>query len=362
MYDLDSAGIRPHPGNWVPGNWNRTRSGGDVNDKWVLPSLISRIGRTASALTAIIEALLLVAFVIVACGTGKRTVETPKVVATTSIVGDVVAAVGGSAIDLTVLLPRGTDPHGFEPSPRDVVALSGSDVVFINGAGLEEFLEPLLVAADVESSVIDLSSGLATRGLDHDETGNHRTASHSTEKKPIVDPHVWLDPNNVVQWTNEIEEALVGLDPGNAEHYAARADSFRALLRRLDIWIQEQLDGIPAERRLLVSDHAALGYFADRYGFAQVGSIYPGFSTLSEPSAKELSRLEDAIRARNVSAIFVGAAVNPRLAQRLADDIDVRVVRLYVGSLSSPNEPAPSYIELLRYDVTAIASALKDGP
>lgn len=319
------------------------------------PTLNSWLQRIPCALGVLFAAVLTMA-----CGATHKTSGGLQVVATTSIVGDVVAAIGGEAIRLTVLLPRGTDPHSFEPSPRDLVTLSDADVVFKNGAGLEDFLEPLLGAANVELSVIDLSAGIETRILEQGEIRNHRHASHNAMEKATVDPHVWLNPLNVVKWTQNIEAALTSADSANTDHYASRADSLRTLLESVDVWIQEQLNVIPRKRRLLVSDHAALGYFADRYDFTQVGAIYPGFSTLSEPSARELSRLEDTMQALSVSAIFVGTTVNPRLAQQLADDIGIGVVRLYIGSLSTVDGPAPSYLSLLQYNVRAIARALSE--
>jgi ABC-type Zn uptake system ZnuABC Zn-binding protein ZnuA len=275
--------------------------------------------------------------------------ERLRVVATTTIVGDVVRAVGGDAIALTVLLPVGADPHTFEPTPQDVAAVADAHVVFVNGAGLEVFLEPLLANAGGGAKVVVVSAGIPFRRLGSEHEG----------EAGEVDPHVWFDPLNVVIWTRNIERALSTLDPANSETYAANAARYEAALRELDAWIREQVAQVPPQRRKLVTDHAVFGYFADRYGFEQVGAIMPGFSSAAQPAAQELARLEDAIRALGVPAVFVGTTVNPTLAQRIAEDTGVQLVFLYTGSLSEPGGPADSYLALMRYNVTAIVEALK---
>ena len=283
------------------------------------------------------------------------TLETPRlkqgeklrVVATTTIVGDVVRAIGGEAIDLTVLLPVGADPHTYEPIPQDMAAVAEAHVIFINGAGLEGFLERLLRNAGGKAAVVSVSEGIQFRKLE----GGARPGE--------IDPHVWFNPLNVIVWVHNIERTLCILDPANAEVYKANARQYEEALRELDVWIAEQVASIPPSRRKLVTDHAAFGYFAERYGFEQIGAIFPGFSTASEPSAQELAELEDSIRNLGVPAIFVGKTVNPDLAYRIARDTGVQVVFLYTGSLSEPEGPAGDYISFMRYDVSAIVEALK---
>jgi ABC-type Zn uptake system ZnuABC Zn-binding protein ZnuA len=275
--------------------------------------------------------------------------EKLQVVATTSIVADVVKNVGGDLIDLTVLMPLGTDPHTFEPTPQDAAAVADAHVVFISGAGLEVFLEPLLESAGGgEAKVVPVSYGIELKSEGEHEYENGE-----------FDPHTWFDPNNVMVWTHNIEHALIALDPGNAEVYAANAGAYGAKLQELDAWIREQVDQVPEANRELVTDHTAFTYFVHRYEFKQIGAAFPGYSTLAEPSAQDLAALEDAIREFGVKAVFVGLTVNPSLAQRLADDTGTRLVFLYTGSLSEPGGPAEDYISLMRYNVSAIVDALK---
>lgn len=274
--------------------------------------------------------------------------ERVRVVATTDIVADVVANVGGDRIQLTTLIPTGTDPHAFEPTPQDGVAVSQAHVVFANGAGLERFLEPLLESAG-RPPVVYLSQGIKLLSMQGE-------AVHADAHE--ADPHIWTDPRNVITWTHTIETALKTLDPAGADQYAANAQAYVAALEELDEWIRAQVAPIPPDRRQIVTDHRLFAYFARAYGFTQVGAVVPAYSTAAEPSAQELAELEDAIRKLGVKAILVGNTVNPALAQRVAQDTGVQLVFIYTGSLGQAGQ-ADSYIAYMRYNVEAIVAALK---
>jgi manganese/iron transport system substrate-binding protein len=274
-----------------------------------------------------------------------------SVVATTTIVGDVVKQIGGDAIMLSTVLPVQSDPHSFEPTPQDIARVAEADVIFANGAGLEEFLEPLIESAGAGDKVIDLSEGIqliaSTSNLETDQNDHH------------ADPHVWTDPTNLILWTQVISETLSELDPANAETYRANAAAYQEQLAELDAWIREQVALIPPENRKLVTDHLTLVYFANEYGFSQVGAIIPGYSTLAEPSAQELAALVDRISELDVPAIFVGNTINPALADRLTEDTGTQLVFLYTGSLSEAGGEADSYLAYMKYNVSAIVNALK---
>lgn len=272
-----------------------------------------------------------------------------KIMATTTIVGDVVRQIAGSQNQVTTLLPEGADPHSFQPAPQDIVKVADADVIFANGAGLEEFLQPLLKNADSKAEVVPLSDGLQLL----DAQGSQ------AEEHPGGDPHTWFDPNNVIQWTQVIEAKLSTLDPANAQAYAANAQKYRDQLKELDAWIQDQVAQVPSANRKLVSDHTSFTYFAHRYGFTQEGAILPGYSTMAEPSAQELASLEDTIRSLGVKAVFVGVTTNKSLSERVARDTGTRLVFLYTGSLSGTEGPAASYLGLMRFDVSEIVKALK---
>jgi ABC-type Zn uptake system ZnuABC Zn-binding protein ZnuA len=289
------------------------------------------------------------------------------VVATTTIVGDVLANVAGDNIELTVLLPTDTDPHSFDPSPQDIAAVANADLVFANGAGLEEFMDNLLENAGGDAVVVHASEQVdflefGAEEHEHEEDGEeheHEEEGEDHHHHEGIDPHVWFDPNNVIVWVAAIESNLSQHDPAYAETYAANAQAYIAELEDLDTWIEAQVALIPAENRKLVTDHTVFGYFAARYGFEQVGAVVPGYSTLAQPSAQELAALADAIGEYDVKAVFVGNTVNPSLTEQVAQDTDVQLIFLYSGSLSAANGEAPTYLDLMRYDVNAIVEALK---
>lgn len=274
------------------------------------------------------------------------------VVATTSILADVVGRVGGDEIDLVSLIPIGVDPHAFEPTPRDAQALATADVVFINGFGLESFLEGLIRQAGGSAPVVSASRGIAPLPFEEGEDHAEEEGEHG------ADPHTWLDPNNVIQWTENIEAALSALDPNRAEAYRANGAAYRAELATLDREIRDDVSRIPPENRTLVTDHDELAYFADEYGFTVVGTVIPGASSLAEPSAAQLADLLDLVKAQRVPALFVSSVVNPSLMEVFAADAGIRVATLYAHSLTAPDGPAPSYLELMRYNAETIAAAL----
>lgn len=313
--------------------------------------------RTLRTVAGATVALLAATLALTACG--QRAPEAVagdrlRVVATTTIVGDVVKQIGGDAITLRVLLPVGADPHSFEPTPQDIATVSRADVVFANGAGLETFLDSLLRNAGGKAERVDVSRGIRLRGL----TERPEAAQEGEQKQEGADPHVWTDPNNVIAWTHNIEAALRRLDAGDADRYQANAEAYRRKLVELDAWVRAQVDRIPEGNRKLVTDHLALGYLAERYGLKQVGAIYPGFSTLAEPSSRELAMLEDAIRKQGVKAVFVGATANPNLARRVAADTGTRLVTLYTGSLTASGGEADNYLDYMRYNVSALVAGL----
>jgi len=294
----------------------------------------------------------------VALGQGERL----QVVATTSIVADVVRNVGGERIDLTTLMPLGTDPHAFQPTPQDAAAVADAHVVFANGAGLEAFLAGLLESAGEGVAVVLVSYGVELRRFEAGAAVEQAVgggAAHQGEGEGGFDPHTWFDPNNVMVWTHNVERALSALDPGHAGVYEANAKAYSTSLQELDGWIRAQVARVPQENRKLVTDHASFSYFAHQYGFEQVGAVFPGYSTLAQPAARDLAALEDAIREFGVKAIFVGNTVNPALAEQVAQDTGTRVVFLYTGSLSEPGGPAGDYLAFMRYDVEAVVEALR---
>jgi len=291
------------------------------------------------------------AFVLAACsGTSGSPPQSAGarlvVLAAESFLADMAQNVAGSRIVVQSLIPSGVDPHGYEPTPGDVAKLASSSVLIINGAGLETFLAEMLDNAGGERLLIVASAGL---------TGRDSSPNHGEE-----DPHFWLNPINAVHYVENIRDGLAQADPAGAATYASNAERYIVELRDVDAWIEKQVQAVPESRRLLVTNHESLGYFADRYGFRVVGSIIPSVSTGSAPSARQLADLIDAVRAAGAPAVFLEMGGNAQLAQQLAQESGIRVVsELYTHSPGSAGGPAGGYIGMMKYNTTAIVNALR---
>ncbi len=293
--------------------------------------------------------LLLVVLLLTACVPAPAPdSDRIPVVATTSILADVVSRVGGDRVDVTSLVPPGANEHEYQPSPRDIAAVTDAALVFEVGLGLEEFMETIILNAGTQIEPVTVSDGITTMEF-----------SGGGDEHFTADPHVWMDPANVIIWTRNIAAALSAYDPDHQEIYSTNSAAYITELETLDAWITQQTGTIPQENRRIVTDHMLFGYFAEKYGFTVVGAIIPSYSSGAEPSARELAELEDSIRQFDVKVILVGNTVNPSLAARIADDTGIRLVQFYTGSLSEADGPAATYIEYMRFNVNAIVSALE---
>jgi ABC-type Zn uptake system ZnuABC Zn-binding protein ZnuA len=266
--------------------------------------------------------------------------ERLQVEASTTIVAEVLANVGGEDIVLTTTLPLGADPHEFEPTPREIERLSQTDALFVSGLGYETVLQRTLAEAGLVPRTLALSEGL------------------TPEVDPAADPHVWLDPRNVMSWVDNAAKALSALDPDHADDYAGRALAYRGRLQELDGRLEDLAAQLPSENRKIVADHEALGHLAARYDFEIVGSLIPGPSSAAEPSARDLAQLQSAMQAEGIRVVFLTSLGNRSLAERVAADSGARLVQLYAESLSEPGGPADSYIKLMEYNLAAIVEAL----
>lgn len=297
--------------------------------------------------------ILLLTIAAAACTPARAPAKSPlNVLATESFLTDLAQNVAGDRLKVTTLVPIGVDPHGFEPTPGDIKKVADSSVLIVNGAGFEEFLAKLLENAGGKRQVIEASAGLSSR---KPREGEVVDADH-----PIGDPHFWLDPNHAIKYVENIREGLSQADPDGAATYAANVTAYIAQLKELDQWIAEQVKRVPLERRQLVTNHESLGYFTDRYGFKIIGTIVPSVSTGASPSAQQLARLIDRVKAANAQAIFLETGSNPQFAQQIARETGIKVVtELYTHSTSEPGGRAPTYVEMIRFNVRTIVEALK---
>jgi ABC-type Zn uptake system ZnuABC Zn-binding protein ZnuA len=315
-----------------------------------------------------------------------------RVLAIETFLADIARNVTGDRLKTDALLPLGADPHSFEPTPADVVKVAESNVLIVNGAGFEEFLDELLRNAGGARKVIEASAGLTGRApreseeAEEDEADDHHDTRHKHEDGPRHedghenehddhghgdehhpeghhhegDPHFWLSPPNVVKYVENIRDGLSEADPDGAAIYASNASAYIAKIEELDRWVSDQVKQIPADRRLLVTNHESFGYYADRYGFRIIGAIVPSFSTGASPSARDMARLVKKIKETGAKAIFLETGSDPRLAGQMAREAGIKVeAELYTHSITGPEGSAPSYIEMIRWNTAAIVNALK---
>ena len=395
-----------------------------------------------------------------------------QLVASHSILADVVRQVAGDQADLTPLMPVGADPHSFQPSPRDLTAVAEADLVFVNGARFEESLledvenaagDGRIIEASACVEIIASGSSVHDEHDDHDdhddhdedaehdghdEEGDHDEADehdddgehddhddeegehdeadehddhdemeasghcedhdgelaafsddeheHSDDEHSddhadalgrleqidcgghhdeegeeeeedehahshgVCDPHVWMNPRNVMYWTLMIRDSLAEADPDNADAYAANAAAYLEQLHDLsENFIEPALDDLPQPRRILITSHDSLGYLAARYDFEIIGTVGGSISTLSEPSARRVADLIDLIQTDGIPAIFGETTANEDVMEMIAGETGAELVTLYSGTLSDSDGPAATYLDYMRYNLGSIIGALQ---
>jgi len=309
---------------------------------------------------------------LVACGddgeAGGAAQDRPQVVVTTSILGDMVSEVVGDQAEVEVVMPLGTDPHEFQTSARQVQAMVEADLLVINGAGFEEGMLDAIENAEESGTPwfafadhVDLIAPTdqhdeeegASAGGDHGEAGDEHQDGGD-------DPHIWTDPTRMITAVEAFGERAAELDGVDAQAVESQAAAYVADLRALDSEIERTLAAIPADQRILVTNHEVFGYFADRYGFEIVGAVIPSLTTNAEASAADLAELADVVSAERVPAIFAEATRSTQLADTLAQAVggDVEVVELFTESLGAPGSGAETYMGMMRTNADLVADAL----
>jgi zinc/manganese transport system substrate-binding protein len=273
------------------------------------------------------------------------------VVATTTQVGEAARAVGGDEIQLTVLLQTGADAHDFEITPPAAAAIERSDLILESGAGLEKWLEQPLATIGGQDRLRDMSAGVTLRGPDDPAEAGE------------TDPHWWMTAPNAIHLVENVRDALDAARPDLARAFADRATAYITRLSTAGAEIRRLMAEIPPSRRGIVTNHDALGYFMAEYGLHLVGSVFPSLDVSSEPDPAQLAALADTIRAQGVTAIFSESAVNPRLAEAIAQESGARVVDtpLYTDSLGPPGSGAETLDGMLLHDAQVIHDALVGG-
>jgi zinc/manganese transport system substrate-binding protein len=266
-------------------------------------------------------------------------------VASFSILGDMVARVGGDRVAVTTIVGPNADTHVYEPRPSDAAAVAGADIFFINGLGFEGWMDRFVEATDYKGTLVTVSDGVASHEMDEDG-------------EAVTDPHAWQSLKNGVLYVQNIAKGLCAVDAAGCVAYSTNAEAYAAELSTLDATVREELEAVPADKRKVITTHDAFGYFSEAYG---VTFLAPeGISTDAEPSAADVAKLIVQIKSEGVSALFIENMSDPRLVQQIADETGVKLGgELYADALSAPDGPAPTYLDMFRHNVGLLIPAME---
>lgn len=265
------------------------------------------------------------------------------VVATASMIADMAENIAGGEVEVKMIVPIGGDPHLYEPTPRDAQMVNKANLVLMNGLTFEGWLTEL-----VENSGTKASSVLVTKGI---------TPIKSTAYENSADPHAWMDVELGLTYIKNIKNALVELAPEHEKTFEFNYGVYKKQLEELDQYIINQIQTIPTNQRVLITSHDAFQYYGRKYGIRLEAIL--GTSTDAEVQTSDIMRLNKVIKESGVPAVFIESTVNPKLLEQLAKDNDIEVGgQLYADSIGDKDSPAPSYIDMLKYNTDVIVKAL----
>jgi len=287
-----------------------------------------------------------------------------RVVATFSILGDLVREVGGERIDLTVLVGPNGDAHVYSPSPADARNLAEARVIFVNGLKFEGWIDRLVQASGTRSTIVEAAARVTPLEMENDGHGHghaHSRADDHDEKHAHehggLDPHAWQDVANAKLYVAAIRDALVAADPAGKDAYAANAEAYLARLDALEAEVKAAVEAIPRDRRKVITSHDAFGYFARAYGLTFIAP--QGVSTDAEASARDVGRIIRQIKRDKIPAVFLENVTDPRLVERIAKETGAKIGgRLYSDALSDENGAAGTYIAMMQHNIKALNAAL----
>lgn len=309
--------------------------------------LIAKLKR----ISKLILILLIISLLLISCNESdnyfdKKTASKEKISAVSSItiLNDIVKQIGKDKVDAYSICGIGVDPHTYKPKPSDPKKISECDIVFINGFGLEHWIEEMI----------------------HNAGGNKRVKIVTEGIQPITDekgfgdpdPHAWFDVVNIKTYAENIAEALAEADSVNREYYYNNLKEYTIQLDELDKWIKEQIELIPIEKRVLVTSHDAFRYFGKAYGVEVKG--LQGISTEAKAQTEDVKKLIDLIKQRNLNAVFIETSVNPKLLEEISRETGAKIGgMLYSDSLGDENTYEGTYIGAIKHNVKTIVNALK---
>jgi zinc/manganese transport system substrate-binding protein len=272
------------------------------------------------------------------------------VIASFSILGDLVRVVGADRVTVTTLVGPDEDAHVFEPKPTHAKNLLQAKLLVTNGLGFEPWAQKLVKSAGYKGQTVVAATGVKSRTMPAEKGHNHAES----------DPHAWQDPSNVIIYVRNIAAALAKADPDGAASFKNNSEAYIKYLQALDGWAKDQFAGIPAEKRKVITTHDAFGYLGAHYGISFLAP--QGVSTEAEPSAKEVAQLITQIKKEKIKAVFIENMSNPKLLSQLSKDAGVIPGPvLYVDALSAAGGPADNYLTLMRHNVVQLAIGMKQN-
>ena len=279
-----------------------------------------------------------------------------------SILGDLVGQVGGERVKVRTLVGADEDAHAFQPRPSDARNVGGAALVVVNGLGFDDWMVRLARSGGYKGEVVVASAGIDTLAMTTDDHGHDHGHDHGDEddkaNAKAVDPHAWQDVGNVRRYVANIADALTKADPEGATAYRANAERYDGELKALDTEIRAAFAALPAERRKVVSSHAAFGYFGRAYGIRFLSPV--GVSNNAEPTAQGVARLIRQLKAEKVPAVFIENVADSRLIERIRSESGAQIGgTLYSDALSKADGPAPSYVQMMRTNLDALRQALR---
>ncbi|AUG53743.1 metal ABC transporter solute-binding protein, Zn/Mn family [Thalassospira marina] len=275
---------------------------------------------------------------------GAASAKTLNVVTSFSILADVVENVGGDHVKVTNLVGADGDPHDYEPAPQDAIAIHNADVTFLSGEGLEGWFARITKAANGAKAPVVVSDGIKTHEFEEDG-------------EKTTDPHVWNSVANVMIWVDNIKKALIAADPEDAAYFNKNAADYSTVLQALDDNIRHQIAQTPKSARKILTSHDAFGYYGQAYGVSFLSPL--GVSTESEASAKDVADLISQIKSENVHIYFLENSNDSRLVRQIAKATGANPGgELYPESLSDSSGPAPTYVELMKYNTALMVQAM----
>ena len=269
--------------------------------------------------------------------------EKKTVVATASMMADMTQNIAGGMVDVKCIVPIGGDPHLHEPTPRDAQLVNGADLVIKNGLTFEGWLNELIENSGTKAKVVQVTDGIQP--------------IKSAEYKNSADPHAWMDASLGLTYIKNIKDALIELNPDNADIFEFNYGVYKKQLEDLDQYIKSEIEKIPINKRVLITSHDAFQYYGRAYGIRLEAIL--GTSTDAEAQTSDIIRLNKVIRENKVPAVFVESTVNPKLLKQLAQDNDIEIGgELYADSIGGEDSEAPTYLDMLKHNTNVIVKAL----